>query len=159
MLNVDENIAQKQVKDIEHLNLVLEHIPTKELYGLQVSVMQEVQSRSREDVTNLEISREVKDILQVTCEQITLEKEEERQCVDKLEKQLTKVYNNISNYAQEPKVIAEEKIQKIVQPLERYKQKIAELVENFTPRTPLEVMEEREKEFVAHIDSIEKEEK
>jgi hypothetical protein len=35
MLEVDENTMQKQVKDIEHLELVLAHIPTKALYGLQ----------------------------------------------------------------------------------------------------------------------------
>jgi hypothetical protein len=69
---------QKLVKDIEHLELVLENIPTKALYGLQASVMQEVQSRAREDATNLALDREVKEILQVTCEHITLEKEEEK---------------------------------------------------------------------------------
>jgi hypothetical protein len=99
MLEVDENTMQKQVKDIEHLELVLAHIPTKALYGLQASVMQEVQSRAREDATNLEIDREVKEILQVTCEKITLEKEEEKQCADKLEKKLAEVYNNIPDCA------------------------------------------------------------
>jgi hypothetical protein len=61
------------VKDIEHLDLVLTHIPTKALYALQVSVMQEAQSRARVNSTNLQIDREVKEILQVTCEKITRE--------------------------------------------------------------------------------------
>jgi hypothetical protein len=34
-------------------------IPTEELYGLQASVMQEVQSRARTNATNLEVGREV----------------------------------------------------------------------------------------------------
>jgi hypothetical protein len=83
------------VKDIEHLELVLAHIPTKAFYGLHPSMMQEVQSRDRADATNLDIGREVKEILQVTCEKITLEKEEEKQCRDKLEKKLIEGCNSI----------------------------------------------------------------
>jgi hypothetical protein len=78
MWEIDENTTQKLVKDIEHLELFLENIPTKALYGLQASMMQDVQSRAMEDATNLAIGREVKEILQVTCEKITLEKEEEK---------------------------------------------------------------------------------
>jgi hypothetical protein len=39
LLEVDENTAQQQMKDIEHMDLVFPHTPTKALYGLQVSVM------------------------------------------------------------------------------------------------------------------------
>jgi hypothetical protein len=99
MLEVDENTMQKPVKDMEHLELVLVNIPMKELYGLQVSVMQEVQSRARVDATNLALDREVKEILQVTCEQITLEKEEEKQHADNLEKKLAEVYSSIPDCA------------------------------------------------------------
>jgi hypothetical protein len=42
LFEVDINTAQQKIKDIEHLELVLTHIPTKELYGLQVCVMQKV---------------------------------------------------------------------------------------------------------------------
>jgi hypothetical protein len=88
MLALDENIVQKLVKDIEQLELVLKNIPTKELYGSQVSMMQKVQSRARENSINLVLNREVKEIFQVTCEKITLEKEEEKQCANKLKKKL-----------------------------------------------------------------------
>jgi hypothetical protein len=46
MWEIDENTMQKLVKDIEHLELFLENIPTKALYGLQASMMQDVQSRA-----------------------------------------------------------------------------------------------------------------
>jgi hypothetical protein len=59
-----------------------------------------VQSRAREDDTNLAIDREVKEILQVTCEQITLENEEEKKHTDNLEKKLTEVYKSIPDYTQ-----------------------------------------------------------
>jgi hypothetical protein len=53
-------------------------IPTKELYGLQASIMQEVQSRSCVDATNLEVGRGVVKMLQIICDQLTSEKEEEK---------------------------------------------------------------------------------
>jgi hypothetical protein len=68
MLEVDENTMQRPVREVEHLEFVLEKIPMKALYGLQASVMQEVQSIARVDATNLALDYEVKEILQVTCE-------------------------------------------------------------------------------------------
>jgi hypothetical protein len=81
------------------MELVMERIPTKSLYGLQASVMQEVQSRAREDATNLTIGCEVKEILEVKCEKIMLENEEEKQHTDNLEKNLIEVYKSIPDYA------------------------------------------------------------
>jgi hypothetical protein len=40
MLQMDEDMVQKQVKDIEKMELVLAKIPTKLLYKLQMSVAQ-----------------------------------------------------------------------------------------------------------------------
>jgi hypothetical protein len=78
LLEVDDHTTQRLVKDVEHLELVLVNVPMKKLYGLKVSVMQEVKSRVREDNTKLGLSCDVKEILQVTCENITLENEEEK---------------------------------------------------------------------------------
>jgi hypothetical protein len=41
----------------------------------------------------------VKEILKITCEQIMLEKEEEKQCAYNLEKNITEVYKIIPNCA------------------------------------------------------------
>jgi predicted nucleic acid-binding Zn-ribbon protein len=90
----------------------------------------------------------------VTCEKITLEKEEEKQRVDNLEKNLTEVYMSIPNCAQAQEVTIEEKIQHFAQTMERYKQEIAELTEKLTPSTTPEVREKREKEANVHIESI-----
>jgi len=38
MLQMDEDMVQKQVKEIEWMELVFSKIPTKVLYQLQVSV-------------------------------------------------------------------------------------------------------------------------
>jgi hypothetical protein len=43
--------------------------------------MQEVQSRAHADATNLEVGREVTEVLQITCDQLTMEKEEEKRHV------------------------------------------------------------------------------
>jgi hypothetical protein len=53
MLFMDEETVQRPLREIEMLDLVLPKIPTKVLYKLQVSVMQEIQSRARSNVTNL----------------------------------------------------------------------------------------------------------
>jgi hypothetical protein len=39
MLEMDEQTVQRPVKDVEHMELVMEKIPTKSFYGLQESVM------------------------------------------------------------------------------------------------------------------------
>jgi hypothetical protein len=59
MLRIDEETTHKSVRDIDQLEVVMAQIPTKELYRLQESVMQEVQSRAHTDATNLEVGREV----------------------------------------------------------------------------------------------------
>jgi hypothetical protein len=89
ILRIDQETTQKSIRDIEKLDMVMEQIPTKELYGLQASVMQEVQSRARADATNLEIGREVTEVLQITYDQLTMEKEEENIRAEKLEKGLS----------------------------------------------------------------------
>jgi hypothetical protein len=53
MMFLDEETTNKPLKDIEALDVELSKIPPKELYKLQVSVMQEIQSRERSDATNL----------------------------------------------------------------------------------------------------------
>jgi hypothetical protein len=58
MLFIDEETTQNPMKDIETLDLAMPKIPTKVLYKLQVSVVQEIQSRARSDATNLQIAQE-----------------------------------------------------------------------------------------------------
>jgi hypothetical protein len=57
MLFIDEEETQRPLKEIETLDLAFPKIPTKALYKLQISVMQEIQSRERSDATNLQIAQ------------------------------------------------------------------------------------------------------
>ena len=64
--------------EIDHFEVVMVQIPTKALYRLQDSIMQEVQSRSYTDATNLEVGSGVIELLHITCNQLFSEKEEEK---------------------------------------------------------------------------------
>jgi len=64
--------------------------------------MQEVQYRARTDATNLEVSRGVTEMLQISCDQLTVEKEKEKECTDKLEWGLTIVYARIPDSMKAP---------------------------------------------------------
>jgi hypothetical protein len=66
MLQVYEDTSQKPLKDIEKLDLVLSKIPTKALYKWHISVTHEVQSRARKYAINLETSKEVKEVLEIS---------------------------------------------------------------------------------------------
>jgi hypothetical protein len=55
MLFMDEETTQRPMKYIEMLDLVFPKIPTKELYKLQVSIVQEIQSKARSDATKLQL--------------------------------------------------------------------------------------------------------
>jgi hypothetical protein len=80
MLQMDEAIAQTPLKYLAQVQLVLAKIPTKALYKLQVSVMQEVQSHARTDAVELQETRNGKDSLELVVEQVNLETKEEKQC-------------------------------------------------------------------------------
>jgi hypothetical protein len=110
MVRMDQETAQKPMGDIDHFEVVMAQIPTKALYRLQASIMQEVQSRAHMDATNLEVGRGVTEMLQITCDQLTSEKEEEKEHTDKLEQGLTMVYNHIPDSTQAPDRSADENI-------------------------------------------------
>ena len=55
MFYIDEEATQKPLKKIDKLDLAFPKILTKEIYKLQISVVQEIQSQDRTDATNLQI--------------------------------------------------------------------------------------------------------
>jgi hypothetical protein len=67
-------------------------------------------------------------------------------CADNLEKRLEEVFQTISDSALAGEINAEEKLKKIAQMMEEYKQEIVELVGKITPTTPPEVRSEREQQ-------------
>jgi hypothetical protein len=100
MIRLNQETMQKPMDEVKQLDMVMLHIPMKDLYEIQSSVMQEVQTRAHADATNLEMGRGVADILQITCDLLTMEKENEKEQTDTIEHGLTKTYNRIPNMAQ-----------------------------------------------------------
>jgi hypothetical protein len=58
---------------MDQVQLVLAKIPTKELYKIQVNVTQEVQSRARAHMTELKVTIDGKDALEIVIEKVQLE--------------------------------------------------------------------------------------
>jgi hypothetical protein len=58
-------LAQTPLKEVAQVEVVLVKIPTKELYGLQVDVTQEIQSRARADAIELAVSKYGNEALQL----------------------------------------------------------------------------------------------
>jgi hypothetical protein len=50
MLQMDEIVGQTPLKDLDHIQLVLTRIPSRELYKLQVRVDHEMQSRAHKNL-------------------------------------------------------------------------------------------------------------
>jgi hypothetical protein len=70
-------------------------IPTKALYKLQMSVAKEVQSRARTYATNLETTKEEKEVLEISLKEVQIERDEEKQCAENLEQRLEEVFQTI----------------------------------------------------------------
>jgi hypothetical protein len=70
--------VKKPMGSVEQFEVFMAQIPNKALYRLHASVMQEVQSRACMDATSLEVGRGVIEMIQITCDQLTSEKEEDK---------------------------------------------------------------------------------
>jgi hypothetical protein len=154
MLQIDKDTKKKPLQVIEQLDLVLSRIPTKELYKLQFSVVN-VQSRAKIDATNLEIDKEVKEILEISLNQVHLDKDEDKQCVEKTKQRLEEVFKTIPDNVQSEELSTKEKIQKIAQDMENYRQDIIDLEETVIPSIPLDIKEKREQQDMEYVENIE----
>jgi hypothetical protein len=147
-------IAQKPLKDIKMLDVALAKIPTKELYKLQVSVAQEIQSRARADATNLQVAQKenlsMKEALSFEAQQ----KERAQQKVEEMEHQIHMLFQAILENTNEEAGSSKEKLCKIEQTIQEYKEKIKELEERVTSTTPLEVRVQQEQEATTATEDI-----
>jgi hypothetical protein len=144
------------LEEVEQVEMVMAQIPTKALYRIHASVMQEVKSKAYADATKLEVGRGVVKMIQITCDQLTMEKEEEEECANKLEHGLNTVYVHIQNSVKALKKSAEEKINLISEKIDQYKQEIENLKERINSTTLPEVLEQRKKEYALQIVEMEK---
>jgi hypothetical protein len=91
------------------------------------------------DTTNLEIDKEAKEVLETILTEVWIERDEEKQRADKLEKGLEEFFQMIPYNTLARELSAEEKLKRITHMMEGYKHEIVELVGKMTPTTPPEV--------------------
>jgi hypothetical protein len=65
MLRMDDIVGQTPLKYLVQIQLVMGRIPTKVLYKLQVSVVQEVHSRACTDATELSYTKDNREELEL----------------------------------------------------------------------------------------------
>jgi hypothetical protein len=123
MLLSDEDTTHKPLKDIHHLDLALPKVPTKALYKLQISVMQEIQSRAHADDTSLQLANEVKKTLEMTLYQVHLRGKKQIN-TGIIDQQVEEVFKTILDSTQGGNIPTEEKIEKIMQAMETYRSHI-----------------------------------
>jgi hypothetical protein len=70
------------------MDLTLPKIPTKALYKLQVSVVQEIRSRDRIDSPSLQLAKEVNNTLEIYINQVQFKRDETKQHAQRIEKQV-----------------------------------------------------------------------
>jgi hypothetical protein len=111
-----------------------------------MSITKEVQSRARTDAKKLETTKEENEVLEIALKEVQIECEEEKKHVDKLDQILEEVFQMIPDNTLAGELNVEEKIKRIAQAMDSYKQEIIELVGKLTPTTPPKVRSEREKQ-------------
>jgi hypothetical protein len=154
MLCMDEIVGQTPLKDLAQIQLVFPWIPSKALHKLQVSITQEVQSRARTDLAELQQEIEKRDALEIICEQAKFETQEERECMNGLEQKVAGTYEKIPMTAQRDALTTVEKIDQIAQEIDQYQKEIENLREHLTPTTPPEVREQRKQEATEQLQEI-----
>jgi hypothetical protein len=127
MLRMDEIVGQTPLKDLAQIQLVLMRIPTKALYKLQVSVTLEVQSRACTETTELQLTKDNQDELELILEQAKLETKDEKDHVNGLEQKVVVAYEKIPKNTQMVELTVTEKIDQIVQTIDQYQQEIEHL--------------------------------
>jgi hypothetical protein len=75
---MDEIMGQTRPKHLDHIQLVLTWMPSKELHKLQVSVDHEVQSCAHKNLVDIQQATKKHEALEKFCEQAKLETQEEK---------------------------------------------------------------------------------
>jgi hypothetical protein len=68
MLRMDEIMGHTPLKDLDHIQLFLTQMPSRELYKLKVSIEQEMQSRAHKNLVELQQETKKREALEKYCE-------------------------------------------------------------------------------------------
>jgi hypothetical protein len=64
MLRMDEIVGKTPLKDLDHIQLFLTQMPSRELHKLQVSIDHEMQSRAHKNLVELQKARKQREALE-----------------------------------------------------------------------------------------------
>jgi hypothetical protein len=94
------------------------------------------------------LAKEVNNTLEITLNQVKIERDETTQHTGRIEKQVEEVFKTIYDNAKGENIPTEDKIEKITQAMETYKIQITELTELLVHATPPKVRIQREEAIV-----------
>jgi hypothetical protein len=129
MLRMDKIVGKTPLKDLSQIQLVLTRIPSGALHRLEVSLNHEVQSHARRDLTDLKQATNKREVLEIVYEKDKSETKEERARIKGMEHKVEGTYEKIPQAAQSEEIAAPEKIDQIVQEIEKYQKEIENLQE------------------------------
>jgi hypothetical protein len=141
MLRMDEIVGQTPLNDLDHIQLVLTRIPSKELHKLQVSVDHEMHAREHKNLVELQQATKRREALETVCAQAQSETKEEKECRSKMERKVEEVFGKLPNTAQGNELPAVEKIDQIAQAIDQYQKEIETLCGWIRLTTPPPVKE------------------
>jgi hypothetical protein len=137
MLQMDEMVAQTPLKDLAQVELVLERIPTKSLYKIQVSVASGGAVACMNRCNRLAAYEEWKGSVRIGSQSGQARNQGRKEThPERLEQGLITTYNRITINTQAVEQSTVENIDLIVHTIDQYQQEINELKKNSTPQLP-----------------------
>jgi hypothetical protein len=127
MLRMDEIVGQTHLKDLDHIQLVLTWMPSRELHKLHVSVEHEVQYLAHRNLVELQQVTKKREALEKVCEKTKLETQEEKERRNELERRVGGIFEKIPSTMQGNELPIAEKINQIEQAIEKYQKEIENL--------------------------------
>jgi hypothetical protein len=100
MMCMDEIMGQTPLKDLDHIQLVLTQMPSRELHKLQVSTDHEVQSHAHKNLVELQQATKKWEALEKVCEGAKFETQEEKERRNELELRVGEIFEKLPSPTQ-----------------------------------------------------------
>jgi hypothetical protein len=120
MLRMDEIVGQTPLKDLDHIQLVLTWIPSRELYKFHVSIDHEMHSWAHKNLVEVQQETKKWEALEKYYEQAKSETQEEKERRNGLEQRVGEIFGKLPSTAQGNELPATEKIDQIAHVIDRY---------------------------------------
>jgi hypothetical protein len=115
---MDEIVGQTPLKDLDHIQLVLTQMPSRELYKLQVSVDYEMQSQAHKNLVELQKETKKREVLETVCAQAKSKTQEEKERINEMKCKVEEIFGKLPTIAQGNELPATEKIDQIAQAID-----------------------------------------